>query len=244
MITIMLPVLLQKTQGPSQQTSSTDIRFLSLKIFTDIVIQYLSDDSIYEPSKDTLDPASLSNPTRLLSSFLQTQLFPRLLQLLQDVDPLPLFALKLLSAIVERNPAVFARQMRKQEPLLMPMIADYYQVGHPRLNRHTINILKAVIHSKELSLVEVQHYRLGEKTVALLKSAVATKTSPSLVQPLGDWCTEILLDVLQQLLASLIDVVSSREAEVARLIDEVLGSFDLCVTLLSSASLQSQGQQQ
>ena len=61
---------------------------------------------------------------------------------------------------------------------------------------------------------------------------------------MGDWCTEILLDVLQQLLASLIDVVSSREAEVARLIDEVLGSFDLCVTLLSSASLQSQGQQQ
>jgi hypothetical protein len=39
----MLPVLLQKTKS-----ESADIRFLSLKIFTDILIQYLNDDSIYD----------------------------------------------------------------------------------------------------------------------------------------------------------------------------------------------------
>ena len=54
---------------------------------------------------------------------------------------------------------------------------------------------------------------------------------------MGDWCTELLLDVLQLLLANLIDVVKVRESEVARLIDEVLASFDLCVTLLSCASI-------
>lgn len=42
-LTLMLPVLLQKTKS-----DSADIRFLSLKIFTDIVIQYINDDSIYD----------------------------------------------------------------------------------------------------------------------------------------------------------------------------------------------------
>ena len=39
----MLPVLLSKIKS-----DSADIRFLSLKIFTDIIIQYLNDDGIYD----------------------------------------------------------------------------------------------------------------------------------------------------------------------------------------------------
>lgn len=49
MITLILPVLLQKTRGAGE---GADIRFLSLKIFTDIVIQMLNDDQVYEPLKD------------------------------------------------------------------------------------------------------------------------------------------------------------------------------------------------
>lgn len=39
----MLKVLLSKIKS-----ESADIRFLSLKIFTDIIIQYLNDDTIYD----------------------------------------------------------------------------------------------------------------------------------------------------------------------------------------------------
>jgi hypothetical protein len=235
-IAVMLPVLLSKTKGSESTptTASADIRFLSLKIFTDIVIQYLSDDSIYDPSKDldTLSPtttSSSSDPTltttRSLSDLLQFHLFPRLLCLLQDSDPVPLFALKLLSSIVERNPPLFAKQMRKHDPLLLPLIAENYQVGHPRLNRHTINILKSVIQSKELSLQEVQHFRLGEKTYLLLKN--------SQVKQMGEWCTETLLEVLQLMLQALMDVVKVKEQEVAKLIEDVLNCFDMCVSMLS-----------
>ena len=42
-LNFMLKVLLSKTKS-----ESADIRFLSLKIFTDIIIQYLNDDSIYD----------------------------------------------------------------------------------------------------------------------------------------------------------------------------------------------------
>jgi hypothetical protein len=73
-IAVMLPVLLSKTKGSESTptTASADIRFLSLKIFTDIVIQYLLDDSIYDPSKDLdMIPSSDSgNTTRQLSDLL------------------------------------------------------------------------------------------------------------------------------------------------------------------------------
>jgi hypothetical protein len=42
-----------------------------------------------------------------------------------------------------------------------------------------------------------------------------------------------LLEVLQLLLAWLMDVVKVKETEVARLIDELLGCFDMCVHLLN-----------
>jgi len=42
-LNFMLKVLLSKINS-----KSADIRFLSLKIFTDIIIQYLNDDTIYD----------------------------------------------------------------------------------------------------------------------------------------------------------------------------------------------------
>jgi hypothetical protein len=71
----------------------------------------MNDDSVYDPTKDgeVISQSAEGNTTRQLSDLLQSQVFPRLLCLLQDADPVPLFALKLLSAIVERNPPLFAR---------------------------------------------------------------------------------------------------------------------------------------
>lgn len=77
--------------------------------------------------------------------------------------------------------------------------------------------------------MEIQHFRLGEKTHLLLKS---TSIKINSTQALGDWCTEILLDILQLLLNSLIEVIKTKEQEIARLIDDVLSSFDLCVSFL------------
>jgi hypothetical protein len=161
------------------------------------------------------------------------------LALLQDADPVPLFALKLLSAIVERNPPLFTRQLRKQEPLLLPLIAENYQVGHPRLNRHTINILKSLLASRELTTQEILQYRLAEKTNLLLKHSSKQTNTPT--STMGDWCTEILLEVLQLLLTWLMEVVKVKVNEVSKMIDEVLGCFDLCVQLLNQSNASQDG---
>jgi hypothetical protein len=80
----------------------------------------------------------------------------------------------------------------------------------------------------------VQAYRLGEKTCQLLKNATSKAQQ-------GDWCTEILLEVLQLILQSLMDVVKTKEAEHAKLIDEVLACFDMCVSFLSSSGAGDYG---
>ena len=66
-VSVMLPVLLVKTKS-----ESADIRFLSLKIFTDIIIQYINDDSIY----NALTEETESDTTKQISDLLCTQLFP------------------------------------------------------------------------------------------------------------------------------------------------------------------------
>lgn len=102
----LLRVLLSKTKS-----ESADIRFLSLKIFTDIIIQYLNDDSIYDLRSGLPDSQISENgnnvmmTTKFINDLLLKDLFPLFRLILQDNDPVPLFGLKLLSAIVEKNPA-------------------------------------------------------------------------------------------------------------------------------------------
>jgi hypothetical protein len=75
---------------------------------------------------------------------------------------------------------------------LVKYISDNYNVNHSRLNRHTINILKTIIESKELTFAELAQYKIIEKTHAIIKNMLANKQ---------DWCTEILLDIIHLILA-------------------------------------------
>jgi hypothetical protein len=147
MLNYMLPVLLSKINS-----ESADIRFLSLKIFTDIVIQYINEDSVYDV-KMGFDPSDHNkSTTKQINDLILGHLFPNFSIILADSDPVPLFGLKLLSAIVERNP-LFVQLFKQYQ--LVSTIVENFQVGHSRLNRHTINILKSMIESKELSFTEI-----------------------------------------------------------------------------------------
>lgn len=87
----LLPVLVKKIES-----ESADVRFLSLKLFTDYITQYLCEDKIYncEENNDT---------TQAINELILKKLFVHYGIILTDKDPMPLFGLKLLSVIVERN---------------------------------------------------------------------------------------------------------------------------------------------
>jgi hypothetical protein len=103
-LTFMLPVLLSKIKS-----DSADIRFLSLKIFTDIIIQYVHDDTIYDlkGGESIVNQEAGNNlkvTTKQINDLILKHLFPSFHIILSDNDPVPLFGLKLLAAIIERNP--------------------------------------------------------------------------------------------------------------------------------------------
>lgn len=64
-------------------------------------------------------------------------------------------------------------------------------VNHSRLNRHTINILKSILESKELTFNELASYKIIDKTHEIIKNMLKNKQ---------DWCTEILLDIIHEIL--------------------------------------------
>lgn len=44
-----------------------------------------------------------------------------------------------------------------------------------------------------------------------------------------DWCIEILLDIIHEILAQFNDVVKVKELEISKMIDEIFNNFDICV---------------
>jgi len=217
-LSFMVPVLLSKIKS-----ESADIRFLSLKIFTDIIIQYLHDDSIYDTKAiaDQQDSFNIKGSTKQINDLILKNLFPSFGLTLADNDPVPLFGLKVLSAIIERNP-VFVPLLKQYN--LFIQISDYYNVNHPRLNRHTIKIMKSMIESKELAFSEYGQFKIIERTTLIIKTMLKNKQ---------DWCIEFLLDIIHEILSQFNEVVKVREQEISKYIDDIFNNFDVCVQLLS-----------
>jgi hypothetical protein len=89
----LLPVLIKTIDS-----GSADVRFLALKIFTDYITQYLCEDKIYNCDEN-------NETTQAINELILKKLFVHYGTILTDQDPMPLFGLKLLSVIVERNQA-------------------------------------------------------------------------------------------------------------------------------------------
>ena len=50
-----------------------------------------------------------------------------------------------------------------------------------------------------------------------------------MLQNKQDWCIEILLDIIHEILTQFNEVVKSRESEISKYIDEIFYNFDICV---------------
>ena len=73
---------------------------------------------------------------------------------------MPLFGLKLLSVIVERNNA-FVTILKKLK--LISILIDYFAVGHPKFNAFTVKIVKQIVQSREVDLDELMKLNVLEK---------------------------------------------------------------------------------
>lgn len=170
---------------------TTNFRFLSLKIFADIATQYLSDSKIYDVSGG-------NTFSKDLNKLILKKLFPKYSSILEDQDPVPLFGLKLLSIIVERNSA-FVKILSDLN--LISSIWDYFEDGHQRLNRYTIKIIKNIVESDSLTTEDINSLGIAAKVNQIIINMLKNNQ---------DWCFELLLDIIYYLVKDTAEKVQGK----------------------------------
>lgn len=129
------------------------------------------------------------------------QLFPKYGVILSDSDPVPLFGLKLLSVIIEKSPA-FITILKNVN--LISVVTGYFQVGHKRLNRYTIKIMKHLVESKLISVDDLHSLEIPKKANEIILNMLGNNQ---------DWCFEIILDIIYSLLKEAASVLQTKKED-------------------------------
>jgi hypothetical protein len=187
-----------------------------LKVFTDLLVTFLYEDSVYDPNN--LSKAG----TKLINDLIVKQVIPALNEYLQDQDPIPLYSLKLLSSVIERCIA-FLRIVKVHG--LFPVLLDSFNAGSPKLNLHLVMVVKKIIESQENSLEELVRMGVLAKVNSVMKIIFEQ-----------DWCVESMLDILYELLFLTADAVrgkkSNQDLGILRITESLGDNFALCTRIL------------
>jgi hypothetical protein len=185
-----------------------------LKIFSDILIPFLYEESIYDTSNQNKPSA------KSINEVISKLLLPQYPDFLQDIDPIPLYSLKLLSAILDRCIS-FASFIKKLK--LIPIIIENFQGGHPKLNLHLISVVKRIIESHELTLEELGDLGLIDKVSSVMR----------VIQE-QDWCVEKMLDILYELLYLTADSIRAKRVDhsALRITEPLCENFVSCTKIL------------
>lgn len=108
---ILFPQLVAKIFG-----ENADSRFNSLKLVTDIMIQYLNEENIY-------DPSGTKASARKINDIITKDLLPNIKQILNDQEPMPLYGLKLFSIIIGKN-INFVTKLKQKK--LLGIFLEYF----------------------------------------------------------------------------------------------------------------------
>ncbi|CAI2366337.1 unnamed protein product [Moneuplotes crassus] len=143
----ILPALMEKIRS-----ENSEVKFMSLKVFNDIIVQYLYDENVFDVSKleVPIEEGSFASEsdkiaqftTEIINDILILNFLPIFKYLLNEEDPIPIFAIKLLSALTERSQH-FINAINKLG--ISAQITEYCSYGHKRINPHTMQVIKKVI---------------------------------------------------------------------------------------------------
>ena len=193
----LLPVLTSKLKS-----NVLDTRCECLKHFMAIIIQYLSEESVYDPQANTAS-------TKLINDTIIKLLLPNYGIILMDKDPIPLFGLALLNAILDRNQG-FVSILNKIK--LVGVMFEYFVVGHPRMNSNTVKIIKSFIESTEITLEDLQSYDAFNKISIALEFMVENQI---------DNTAEDILDITIMVLKQFMNIMKTKSISASAAIDTI-----------------------
>jgi len=186
---VLFPSLLSKLAS-----ENADTRFNSLKLLTDIMIQYLNEDAVY-------DVAGTKPSARVLNEIIGKKLLPNLESILNDVDPVPQYGLKLFSIIFTKNIQFVAKLNEKS----LHIFLEYFNSKHPKLTTNTLKIIQKIVECKQITFEALGGANFVEKAVSLLRYFWANQQ---------EWCYEELLDIFYHIFLRLIDTLKANKLNV------------------------------
>ncbi|XP_030856242.1 serine/threonine-protein kinase ULK4 [Strongylocentrotus purpuratus] len=114
-----------------------ETRMFCVRLFAEIMCLYLNHDNLTENG-------AITNPQLLTD--ITSQILPSLQQLLLDADPVPLYGLKLILALIETSPD-FIRKMEELElvPVLFQVLIDHRNSPTSSTIRYVISVLNCLV---------------------------------------------------------------------------------------------------
>eukprot|EP00899_Mesostigma_viride_P011673 jgi/Mesvir1/20506/Mv12390-RA.3 len=204
--------LLPTLAGVIGSTKSGDVRFLCLKIITDIVTLFLAEaggpstprGAVAKEDKDGSAPVPPQELRAALDSMVQGELLPLYPDLLVDEDPVPLYALKLLVLVLEHNGGLIREVTRLG---LAPRLFEFLSLEHANNNVHNVRLCCMVLASGALDTPALVTLNVVSKVNAVLAYA-SENAVESFLEP--------MLDMVQALLQHTARAVGSTSAGGAR----------------------------
>lgn len=195
----LLPALVEVIVVPGE---TGETRFFCLRMMCDVLGLYLVEPLVYAPTSgrsttqqmDTskTEPASQDTSslatTSVLDDLLRSDIFPLIPQLLSEEDPMPLYALKLLGALLEVNPAYVSMV---ESLKLTSQFFDFLSLEHSNNNVHNIRLCRQIILWGSLTAEDLIRSQVGEKITDVLVYAHQNNVEPFL-EPVLELCHAIV----------------------------------------------------
>ena len=178
---------------------AADRRFLALKLVCDVLLPLLLEPS---PPAEASAPGSrrseedvgddVSSARRIersksdkesLLGLLKRELLPKMPALLDDEDPIPLYALKLLGGALEADAGSLCAFV--VELGLAPRFFEFLSLEHTNNNVHNVRLCLALAASRAVSTESLLRFECAKKVAAVLSYAHENAVEPFLEPALG-----------------------------------------------------------
>ncbi|PSC68021.1 serine threonine-kinase ULK4 isoform B [Micractinium conductrix] len=188
-LSTLLPSL---SAAVASQRESADTRFCCLKLLCDVVLQFVNEPRLYlsaTASEHTTADSGIAN--KAIDGAVAQYVLPLVPALLSDEDPMPLYALKLLGALLEFNRAWVAEVAAAG---LAGRFFEWLSIAHPHNNVHNLRLCRLVAEAKVLPAQALASLEAIDRVLAVLAYAHENDVEPFL-EPAAHLLAALLNDV-------------------------------------------------
>ncbi|GMH45644.1 hypothetical protein BSKO_13601 [Bryopsis sp. KO-2023] len=179
----LLPVL---SGAMKRSEKNSEVRFHSLRLIHDVLQCYIPDNGLYAPhtSLEERDRKRTGKAKDKIDSFVRENVLPLIPSFLNDVDLIPLFAIKVLCCLVENN----TDYMRDIESLdLLDSVFRILSYENNCSSVHSVKLCRYIVEYSSLPAETLNKMNAAEKVVTFLEDTYANNVE-QFFEPVLELC--------------------------------------------------------